>query len=84
MLDVMTVLCNPFDPKKPNVQYTVAMMYSMAMYNRNSQLSALHKANTAAAVRLHTSINLLDIFHKVGITPTSGSKILFPGPAWQI
>ena len=37
----------------------------------------MEKANTAAAVRLHASNDLLDMFHKFGITLPSGSKYYF-------
>ena len=53
------------------------MIYAMAMHNRNNQLNAAQKLNTAAAVRLHVNNDLLAILHKIGITLAASSKYAF-------
>ena len=68
---VLTALCTPLLTEKPNIKHT---MYAMAMHNRNYQLSATRKLNTAAAVRYHANNDLLSIFHKIGITMAEGSR----------
>ena len=72
---VLTALCTPLHTEKPNTKHTIGMMYAMAMHNRNYQLSAAQKLNTAAAVRYHANNDLLSVFHKIGITMAEGSKL---------
>jgi hypothetical protein len=75
--DLLVTLCNPPHITKPNTQHTVAMVYGMAMYNRNNHLSALQKLNTAAAVRMHANNDLLELLHKTGITLAASYKLQF-------
>ena len=77
VFNTMTAVCKPLHCDKVNTTSTIGMIYAMAMHNRNNQLNAAQKLNTAAAVRLHANNDLLAILHKIGITLAAGSKYAF-------
>ena len=71
-----TVACSP-DTDRPNTDSVIGTMYGIAMHNRNKDLSAVQKINTAVALRYHASNDLLAISNKCGITLAPGTKYKF-------
>ena len=71
-----TVACSP-DSDRPNTDSIVGTMYGIAMHNRNKDLSAVQKVNTAVALRYHANNDLLAVSNKCGITLAPGTKYQF-------
>ena len=79
LCQLLTVLCDPpgGEKQKDYTHHVIAMVYGILMYNRCRNLNAIQKLNTAAAIRYHVNNELLEIFHRCGLTMAKSYKLGF-------
>ena len=76
---LLTTLCDPPGDveQRSNTHHVVSTIYGMLLYNRNKDVNAIQKMNTAAAVRLHAKNDLLEIQHRCGLSLAQSYKLDF-------